>query len=284
MTIFPSEPVTEDSAGGPPAKDPRTAPGPSGRNTPDDLRVLYSDRNLPWWPVLLFLPVRGVLSFLAQAFTAGILWSSGDPAPWESSRGWWTVYGTLTDAGCLGLLVVLLRREGLRLRDVFGLTRTNLGPQLRSIPLYLLALLPAVAAASLVTIPFYGPGAVPPQVTAINLPAWAAVYSFSLWPVVWAFTEEMVYLGFLLPRLQALTGSTWKAAAVVVFFWSAQHLAIPFIPDGTYLASRFLGALLIAAGLTLSFVLLRRRLLATTAVHWLSDASTAILATFLLTR
>jgi hypothetical protein len=34
---------------------------------------------------------------------------------------------------------------------------------------------------------------------------------------------------------------------------------IPFILDGTYLISRFIGALLITAGLTLSFVLLRRR-------------------------
>ena len=255
-----------------------------GRNTPDALLVLYADRNLPWWPVLLFLPARGVLCFLAQALTAGLLWSTGDPAPWESSQGWWTVYGTLADAGCLGLLVVLLRREGLRLRDVFGLTRTDLGPQLRSVPLYLLALLPAVVAASLATIPFYGPGAMPPQVTAIRLPAWAAVYSCTLWPVVWAFTEGMVYLGFLLPRLQVLTGRVWKAAALVVLFWSAQHLVVPYLADGTYLVSRFLGALLITAGLTLSFVLLRRRLMATTTVHWLSDASTAFLAALFLNR
>lgn len=93
----------------------------------------------------------------------------------------------------------------------------------------------------------------------------------------------MVYLGFLLPRLQAVTDSTWKGAAIVVVFWSAQHLTIPFIPDVTYLVSRMLGVLLITAGLTLTFVLLRRRLLASTAVHWLSDASTAVLAAFALT-
>ena len=259
-----------------------SAPRTSISSTPGALRVLYSDRNLSWWPVLLFLPARGVLSILAQTVTAAILWSTGDPTPWESSRGWWTVYGTLTDAGCLGLLVLLLRREGLRLRDVFGLTRTNLGPQLRSIPLYLLALLPAVAAASLATLPFYGPGALPPQIAAIDLPPWAALYSCTVWPVLWAFTEQVTYLGYLLPRLQTLTGRIWTAGAIVVTFWSAQHLVIPFIPDGTYLSSRFIGALLITAGLTLSFVLLRRRLLATTAVHWLSNATTAIVTALLL--
>lgn len=254
------------------------------KSAPAALRIQFSDRNLSWWPVLLFLPARALLSFLAQVATAGILWATGDPTPWESSRGWWTVYGTLTDAGCLVLLVLLLRREGLRLRDAFGLTRTNLGPQLRAIPVYLLALLPAVAAASLATLPFYGPGALPLQVTAIHLPLWAAIYSSTLWPVIWAFTEGLVYLGFLLPRLQAFTGSAWKGAAIVVCFWSAQHLVIPFIPDGTYLISRLLGALLVTAGLTLTFVFLRRRLLASAAVHWLSDASTAILAAFVLTR
>jgi hypothetical protein len=104
-----------------------------------------------------------------------------------------------------------------------------------------------------------------------------------LWPAIWAFTEAMVYLGFLLPRLHAVADSTRKRAAIVVFFWGAQHLVIPFIPDGTYLISRLLGALLVTADLTVTFVLLRRRLLASTAVHWLSDTSTAILAAFALT-
>lgn len=285
MKHSPSEPATADATGMPAqAKELRTGAGPTGRNTPSALRILFSDRNLSWWPVLLFLPARATLAFLAQMTTAWILWSTGDPTPWESSRGWWTVYGTLTDAGYLLLLVLLLRREELRLRDVFGLTRINLDPQLRAIPLYLLALLPAVAAASLATLPFYGPGALPPQVTAIHLPVWAAVYSSTLWPVIWAFTEAMVYLGFLLPRLQAVTDSSWRGAAIVVFFWSTQHLVIPFIPDGTYLVLRLLGALLITAGLTLTFVLLRRRLLASIAVHWLSDTSTAILAAFVLTH
>jgi hypothetical protein len=44
-----------------------------------------------------------------------------------------------------------------------------------------------------------------------------------------------------------------------------------------------LGAFLITAGLTLTFVLLRRWLPASIGVHWLSDASTAVLATFALT-
>lgn len=253
-------------------------------NTPAALSALYRDKHLAWWPVVLFLPARAVLCFLSQAITATILWVSGDPAPWVSSRSWWMVYGTLTDIGCLCLLVLLLRREGLRLRDMSGITRANLIPQLRSIPSYVLALLPAIAAASLVTLAFYGPGALPPQVGASALPVWAAAYSCTLWPIIWAFTEEIVYLGFLLPRLQAATGRTWTAACAVVLFWSMQHLVLPFIPDGTYLVSRWLGAFLITAAMTLAFLLLRRKLLATTTVHWLSNASTAVMAMLLLSR
>ncbi|MGY4543982.1 hypothetical protein ACVWY0_003925 [Arthrobacter sp. UYNi723] len=56
-------------------------------SSPAALRIQFSDRNLSWWPVLLFLPARALLSFLAQITTAGILWAAGDLTPWESSRG-----------------------------------------------------------------------------------------------------------------------------------------------------------------------------------------------------
>jgi membrane protease YdiL (CAAX protease family) len=194
------------------------------------------------------------------------------------------VYGTFTDACCLILLVLLLRREGLRLRDSFGVTRANRWQQLRAAPMYLLAILPAVAASSLITLPFYGPGAVPPQVASLQLPPWAAAYSIAIWPIVWAFTEELVYLGFILPRLEVAFGNKWVAAAVTVFFWTTQHLAIPFIADPAYLVSRWLGALMITAAMTVTFLLLRRRLLAATVVHWFSDAATAASAILFLTH
>ena len=239
-------------------------------------------RRLGWPAIILFLPARMVLILLSQAVAAGVLGLAGDPTPWESSQRWWMVYGTLADLGCLGLLVLLTRREGLRLRDLFGVTRQNLPRQFRAIPLYLLASIPFVAGSAAIAIPFTGLQSIPLQVTVVDLPAGAAWYSVIVWPVIWAITEELVYLGFLLPRLEALTGRTWVAALVVVGMWSAQHLVIPFIADPVYLVTRFLSALVVVTGMTLVYLLLRRRLLATIVVHWIADTSTAVLAALIL--
>ena len=43
-----------------------------------------------------------------------------------SIRHWWSVYGTLVDFGCLGLLIWLTRREGIRLPDLIGFVKSNL--------------------------------------------------------------------------------------------------------------------------------------------------------------
>jgi membrane protease YdiL (CAAX protease family) len=69
------------------------------------------------------------------------------------------------------------------------------------------------AAATLVTGRSYG-RELPPQVSLPrDLPPWAAAYSLLVWPAVWDVTEELVYLGYVLPRLQAQLGRTWLAAA-----------------------------------------------------------------------
>jgi len=97
----------------------------------------------------------------------------------------------------------------------------------------------------------------------------------------WCFTEDMVYLGYLMPRMEALTKRTWQAALIVVLFWGRQHLAIPFIPDASCLISRFLTALVTAGGLTLIFLRWGRRMVPTISVHWVNDLLSAILANFL---
>ena len=87
-----------------------------------------------------------------------------------------------------------------------------------------------------------------------------------------------------MPRLEALTGRTSVAVLIVAVMWSAQHLVIPFIADPTYLLARVLSAFVVVSGMTLVYLLVRRRLLAAIAVHWLADAGTAVVAALILTR
>jgi membrane protease YdiL (CAAX protease family) len=164
--------------------------------------------------------------------------------------------------------------------DLFGLHGRKIFQQLSMTPLYLLAIAPTAALASVVTQLFYG-RAMPPYLAIVDVPLAGALYSVLIWPLIWAITEELVYLGYLLPRLEALSGKTWIAALTVTFFWGMQHLANPFIPDGTYVLARVLAALVAVGGVTLVFVLWRRNLVAMIAAHYVIDLATAFMVTLL---
>lgn len=245
-------------------------------NTPSSIEARYASSQLSWWPVLLFLPARLIYSLLSQALTAGLFAILGSANPWWDATGWWPVYSTITDVLCLVSLVWLTRREGLGLADLIGVRSRSDLKQLAWTPAYLLAAAPAAALASLITQYFYG-SALPPMISVVHLPLAGALYSLLVWPIIWVIAEELGYLGYLLPRVQALSGRTWVAALVVTFFWGLQHLAIPYIADGTYLLSRVLAAWAATGGITLVYVLWRRRLIAMIGAHYVFDLATGFL-------
>lgn len=247
-----------------------------GKNTLPSIRARYSGSNFSWWPVILFLPARLVFAFLAQGMVAGLFAFQGSNDAWHDAAAWWPVYSTITDLLTLLALVLLTRREGLTLIDLIGVRGKEAFKQLAWTPAYLLAVAPAAALASVITRVFYG-SALPPMIAVVDLPPIGVWYSLIVWPVIWVIAEELMYLGYLLPRIEALSGKTWLAVLVVIFFWGLQHFAIPFIADGTYLVSRVLAAFAATGGMTLVFVLWRRRLVPLIGVHYIADLSTAIL-------
>lgn len=221
----------------------------------------------------------GVLA-LRTALAAGVAVAAyvtasalGSSAPERSAAAVWPVTATLVDIGCLVAIAALVRREGIRVSDLvnFGGLR-----DLRWVPLVALVIGLGVAASSLLTSLSY-PAASPPEITVVDLPPWGAVYAVLIWPAVWAFTEELTYLGYVLPRLEELHGR-WPAVLVVVLFWTLQHLALPFLPDAKYLVHRAVTPLPVVGMTTLAYFLVGRRLLPLIVVHWLGDALTAYLA------
>jgi membrane protease YdiL (CAAX protease family) len=231
---------------------------------------------LSWWPVLLFLPARLVYSFLIQVLVTALVTLQGSSHPWAEAAAWWPVYSTMADILCLLSLTWLTRREGLTLIDLLGARGKAALRQLVWTPAYLLAIAPFGVLASLITQFFYGPG-LPPYIAMVNLPPWAGWYSFLIWPLVWVVAEELGYLGYLFPRLEALSGRTWLAALLVILFWGLQHLANPFIPDATHLISRVLAAWVAVGGVTLVYILGRRRLVPIIGAHYLIDLFTGFL-------
>lgn len=161
--------------------------------------------------------------------------------------------------------------------DLFGAKGKAALKQLAWTPAYLLAVAPTAILASMITRAFYG-SALPPMITVVSLSPAGVLYSLTIWPVIWVIAEELLYLGYLLPRIEVLFGRTWLAVLVVTFFWGFQHLAIPFMLDAKYLVSRVLAAMAAVSGVTIVFVLWRRRLIPLLGAHYVVDLSTAILA------
>ena len=177
---------------------------------------------------------------------------------------------------CLLALVWLTRREGLSLVDLLGVRGKAALRQLAWTLIYLLSIAPFGALASLITQRVYGAG-LPPYITIVDLPPVAGLYSFLIWPVIWVVAEELGYIGYLLPRLEARSGRTWLAASLVVLFWGLQHLANPFIPDATHLISRVLAAWVAVGGVMLVYLLGKRRLVPIIGAHYLIDFFTGFL-------
>ena len=248
-------------------------------NSPSVIKHRYLEQALAWWPVVLFLPARLVFAFLAQGLTAALFLVLGAEGPWQEAAAWWPVYSTITDVLCLASLTLLTQRERIRIRDLFGVS--NWGSAARELlwtPLFFLAVAPGALAANLITSAFYG-SQLPPMISIVSLPPAGIAYAMIVWPILWVVTEELVYLGFLLPRLEALTGRTWIAASLVITFWGMQHLAIPLLPDTTYLVSRVAAALAAISLFPIAFVLFHRRLVPLIAVHYIADLATAFLTT-----
>jgi membrane protease YdiL (CAAX protease family) len=184
-----------------------------------------------------------------QAIVAWVFFLRGVATPWLSTAPWWTVYSTLIDIGCLLALTYWMRRERGRLSDLVGTQPARLGRDFLIGLAYAAGILPlAILGGFLGTALIYG--AAPGPIPIGPLPLVGALYSFLVWPVMWAITEEVTYLGYVLPRLETLTGRTSIALVMVVLFWSVQHCAMPLRFDMRFMLWRAITSLPVVAVLS----------------------------------
>ena len=216
-------------------------------NSLEAIRARVAAGQIPWAGPLLLVMARSFLLIAAQALVASFLYLRHWQSPWREAGHYWNVYGTLVDIGCLIGLRYFTRSEGIRLRDLVGPIRLRrgrdvllgLGYFVLVMPFFLVA---GTAAHKLL----YGASPSDPGSYLVQphyLPLWALVYGLSIWWLIWSPTEEATYQAYVLPRLQALTGRTWIAFAIVGFWWTGQHTALAFIPDLRFMAFRFLAFL-----------------------------------------
>jgi membrane protease YdiL (CAAX protease family) len=225
------------------------------------------------------LSARLGFAVAAQAVVACVFFLRGKSTPWMSAAPWWTVYGTLVDIGCLLALRYWMRQERGHLSSLVGMQPSRLRRDILIGFAYAAGILPfAILGGFLGTALIYGAQPVPVPIG--PLPLVGTLYSLLIWPVGWAITEEVTYLGYALPRLETLTGRTSIAFLMVIFFWSIQHCAMPLRMDLRFVFWRAITSLPVVAVMSLIFIR-TRRLPPLIVAHWTADAL-AVLVTALL--
>lgn len=232
---------------------------------------------ITWTGPLVLVVARTFLLVMAQALVAGVYALRHHPSPWLAAAPWWTIYGTLADIGCLALMAWFKRAEGIRFRDLLGTVRLR-RDVLKGLGYYLIIFPCFLGGSVLSSLAVYG--SIGPNIPSgllhdRVLPGWAVVYTLSVWWMIWSPTEEMTYQAYVLPRLETLSGRPWIAVAVVGFWWSLQHSALPLIPDWRYIVWRFLA---FVPGVLAAITIYRRtrRLAPMIFAHWPMDIAAAI--------
>jgi membrane protease YdiL (CAAX protease family) len=247
-------------------------------NSFESIQFRLAEGRIPRYGPMLMLFARSAFILLAPGLTLLLFLQLKIPNAAVVIRNWWPVYGTLVDFGCLGLLIWLTRREGIRLRDLIGLVRSKL---IKEIPFglglfILIAPITIFGGGMLAKWIAYGSlNPVFPEYTFIRvLPLLALLYARILWWPVWSVTEEMTYNGYALPRLVAMTKSRWISVAIGSFFFALQHsfLMLAGFQFGFYM---FLAFLPLSIAMTLVYLRIRR-LPPLIVAHWLMDLSNVL--------
>jgi hypothetical protein len=219
------------------------------------------------------LLARPVFAVLAQGLVAALLSLQGSAAPWRDAAAWFPVYATLIDAGCLGCLWILTRREDIRLVDLIGFERARLG---RDVLLGLMLILPSLAfiLAGIASVSWLVYGEVQPPALTAPLPLPAALYAVLVFPLLWGFTEQMTYNGYLAPRFEAISRSTTLAVALAALPWAFQHAVMPVTFEPDYVLFRMLSPIPFSIFVILLYLRVRR-LMPFAIAHWLMDGAAA---------
>jgi hypothetical protein len=197
-------------------------------------------RHVTWTATLGVLMMRLVLFALFQAIIAGLYRYSGVSDPWKASIAWWPISGILTNIACLFALEALFRREGGHYWEVVKFERSSLrGDVLVFILISVLSLPLAYLPSILVATWLFGSQVQASSLSFLPLPLWAATFSLVLFPITIAITELPTYFGYVMPRLEALSGQRWIGVLLPSLFLAAQHCALPLIFNGRFILYRF---------------------------------------------
>ena len=244
-------------------------------NSQKAIEARLSKGYIPRYGPMLILLARSTLILIVQGIVLLLFILLDVPDAKIQIRNWWPVYGTLVDFGCLGLLYYLTKREGIRILDLVGIVKSRLKTEIPlGIGLFILifpiTIFGGGALAQLIVYGQLNPNF--PEYTFMHaLPLLPLLYARFIWWMIWSTTEEMTYNGYALPRLIAITRSTWLSVAVVAFFFALQHsfLMLAGWQFGIYMFITFVP---LAVAMLIAYLRIRR-LPPLIIAHYLMDLS-----------
>lgn len=230
------------------------------------------------WPIALVF-ARFLFALVLQLLVAVVYVLLNNPNPLESAGHWFTVYGSLIDIGCLILIIWQIKKEGKTILDLLNIDRKKIGKSILTGLGYTLLFFP-ISMIGTVASTYVTYGTFEPIQVMGGIPLWGALFSVLVFPLLWAFTEQLTYQGYSLPRLEKAFKYKWVAIAIVSFGWMLQHIALPLTLDVRYAAMRMLSFLPLTIIMPLIY-LRTRRLLPFIIAHWIMDLTGAIMGALL---
>lgn len=240
--------------------------------------TVFTDKRNGFQKSWLMLVIRSLLFLTFQSLIALIFLSSNSSTAWRDSAAWWPFVVIFTDLACLALLIRFYQQEGKRFWDIFRIERQFVKQDL----LFMLGIL--LIAGPLGYLPnilsarwLFGDPQIALDLLVHPLPAWAAVTSVALFPILQGLVEIPTYMLYAMPRLEARGMHPWLAVTLASFFLSFQHVFAPFLPDGRFITYRLVMFLPFAI-LVAIVMRTRPRLMPYMAVvHFLMDMSVAVM-------
>ncbi|MHB1341869.1 MAG: hypothetical protein ACYC77_03525 [Coriobacteriia bacterium] len=204
---------------------------------------------------MLFLRIGLAIGFQCL-FALGHL-ALGVADPWREAADWWITSFMLSEFINLWLLARSARAEGVQLRDIYNPSRTGLGKDLAWLVLALVVSAPLGYLPNLLLAKaLWGDPQVSVDLIFGAIPVAAAWVTVIVFPVIHAFTELPTYFGYVMPRLQAVTGKkVWPLLACAAVL-SAQHVFLPLLFDWRFVVWRLL--MFLPFALWMGFVAHRR--------------------------
>lgn len=244
-------------------------------NLPVQIAPRVKGGTVTWgWPVFMLLG-RTLLFLCTGLIMVTAFAATGSQDPWAAAVPWWPYQVIATNVLVYSLLRFLARREGLELKHLVGyrpdlVKKDLLQAAALLIPIFVVGSIGLYGASFLIW------GTMPPETMFQPLPLVAALVATVVFPLTNAMVETTTYMGYSLPRLEALTNHRWVPLLLAASGLAVQHVAFPLVLDGKFLLWRLVAFLPLALVVGLLYMRMRR-LVPILIVHYLMDLQLVIM-------